>query len=178
MDMAINDNGLEVLTFGLEDEIFALEASCVREILDVTTITTVPGAQPFVSGLLNVRGRVTPLADLKLKFGMEPRPPTVDSRLVVIEVPIEGEPLSVAIRADKVFEVTSLPAASLEAAPAIGMRWRPDYIRCIGKRAADAIVVLDIERVFSTDPNEDNAGGRRAHDRGPRQPVPAAQQEN
>ena len=67
MATPIYDRSIEVLTFGLEDEIFAIEATCVREILDLTNITRVPGAQPFVDGLLNVRGRVVPLADLRVK---------------------------------------------------------------------------------------------------------------
>jgi purine-binding chemotaxis protein CheW len=153
MDVPIakaNDNSIEILTFALEDEIFALEAVHVREILDLTNITSVPGAQPFVDGLLNVRGKVIPLADLRLKFGLPVLPPTIDSRIVVIEVPIDGEPTTVGVRADKVFEVTELPAAALEAAPKIGMRLRPDFIRFVGKRNADIIIVLDIERVFST----------------------------
>jgi purine-binding chemotaxis protein CheW len=148
---------LEVLTLGLQGEIFALEAGYVREILDLMPITEVPNGAPFVNGLINVRGKVVPLADLRLKFGMEQTPPTIDTRIVVIEVEIDGNPMIVGIRADKVYEITQVAAAALEETPRIGMRWRPDYIRCIGKRGADFIVVLDIERIFSLAPYRDES---------------------
>lgn len=149
--MTIRTGGrpLEVLTIGLEGEIFALEATYVREILDLVPITEVPNSEPFVNGLINVRGKVVPLADLRLKFGMAQKPPTIDTRIVVIEVVIEGDPAIVGIRADKVYEITQIAAAALEETPRIGMRWRPEYINCIGKRGEDFIVVLDIERLFA-----------------------------
>ena len=146
-----NDNrALEVVTLGLQGEIFALEATHVREILDLAPITEVPNGPPFVSGLINVRGKVVPLADLRLKFGMEQTAPTIDTRIVVIEIDLDGDPTTVGILADKVYEVTEVAGAALEETPRIGMKWRPEFIRCIGKRGTDFIVVLDIERIFST----------------------------
>ena len=153
---------LVVLTLALQGEIFAVEAARVREILDQIPITDVPGADRFVNGLINVRGRVVPLADLRLKFGMEPRPPTIDTRIVVIEVEIDGDPTIVGIRADKVFEVTELAPSALEETPRIGLRWRPDFITCIGKRDGDFIAVLDIGRVFSRTGAADAAADGRA----------------
>jgi len=140
---------LEVLTLGLADEVFAVEAAVVREILDLVPVTEVPNARPFVGGLVNVRGKVVPLADLRVVFGMERTPPTVDTRVVVIEADIDGEATPVGILADKVHEVTELPAASLEETPRIGMRWHPEFIRCIGKRGDAFIVVPDIGRLLS-----------------------------
>ena len=143
------DQALEVLTLDLEGETFAVEATYVREILDMVAITEVPHSQPFVAGLINVRGKVVPLADLRIKFGMEQKPATLDTRIVVIELELQGEPLTVGIRADKVHEVTEVSAAALQETPRIGTRWRPEFIRCIGKRGDDFMVVLDIARVFS-----------------------------
>jgi purine-binding chemotaxis protein CheW len=140
---------LVVLTLALQGETFAIEAARVREILDQIPITDVPGADRFVNGLINVRGRVVPLADLRLKFGMEQRPPTIDTRIVVIEVEIDGDPTIVGIRADKVYEVAELAPSVLEETPRIGLRWRPEFISCIGKRNGEFIAVLDIGRVFS-----------------------------
>jgi purine-binding chemotaxis protein CheW len=140
---------LVVLTLALQGETFAIEAARVREILDQIPITDVPGADRFVNGLINVRGRVVPLADLRLKFYMEQRPPTIDTRIVVVEIDIDGEPTIVGIRADKVYEVAELEASALEETPRIGLRWRPEFITCIGKRNGDFIAVLDIGRVFS-----------------------------
>jgi purine-binding chemotaxis protein CheW len=140
---------LSVLTFGLGDETFALEAASVREILDLIAITEVPKADPFVNGLINVRGRVVPLADLRIKLGIELREPTIDTRIVVIEIDLGGDATMVGIRADKVCEVIDLPPATLEEAPRIGMRWPAEFVRCIAKRGSDFIVVLDIDRLFA-----------------------------
>ncbi len=144
------DHALEVLTLALDGEMFALDAGMVREILDLVPITEVPNARAFVGGLINVRGKVVPLADLRVKFGMEIKPPTIDTRIVVIEVELGGEPTILGILADKVYEVTEVAAAALEETPRIGMRWRSDFIRCIGKRGADFIIILDIERVITS----------------------------
>jgi purine-binding chemotaxis protein CheW len=157
MRQSNTDSGLEVLTLDLQDELFAIEARHVREILDFGTITEVPHSPAFVSGLLNVRGKVVPLADLRIKFGMEQRGATLDTRIVVIEIDYEGEALTVGIRADKVHEVTQVAAASLQETPRIGTRWRPEFIRCIGKRGDDFMVVLDIEQVFAATPAAGNA---------------------
>jgi purine-binding chemotaxis protein CheW len=157
MTMWKGDRPLEVLTLGLEGEIFALEAAYVREILDLVPITEVPSADLFVNGLINVRGKVVPLADLRPKFGMECRPPTIDTRIVVIEVAIDGLPAIVGLLADKVYEITEVAAAALEETPRIGMRWRTDYILCIGKRGAEFIAVLDVDRIFSGNDHRDEA---------------------
>jgi len=141
----------EALTLALGGEIFAIEAECVREILDLVTVTEVPGARPFLNGLINVRGKVVPLADLRVKFGMPTPPPTVDTRVVVVEIDLDGEPTVVGLLSDKVFEVTQIAHAAIEDTPDIGMNWRPDYIRGIGKRGADFIVIPDIVRIFSSD---------------------------
>jgi purine-binding chemotaxis protein CheW len=139
---------LEVLTLDLEGEMFAVEAVHVREILDLVPITDVPRASPFVNGLINVRGKVVPLADLRVRFGMQQRSPTVDTRIVVLELELNGESVIAGIRADKVHEVVEVAASSLQETPKVGMRWRPEFIRCIGKRGDDFMVVLDIARVF------------------------------
>ncbi len=141
---------LEVLTFGLEGETFAVEAESVREILDLVAVTAVPNSRPFVNALINVRGKVVPLADLHIRFGMAPFSQSVDTRVVVIEVPLEGEPTTIGIIADKVFEVTSLAAASMEEAPDIGLKWRREFIAGIGKRDQDFVIILDMEHIFAT----------------------------
>lgn len=143
------DQNIEVLTLGLQGETFAIEAGIVREILDRVAVTEVPNARPLVGGLINVRGKVVPLADLRVMFGMERTESTVDSRIVVIEIDLAGESTIVGLLADKVYEVTELAAASLTETPRIGMRWRPEFIRCIGKRANEFVVVPDLVTIFS-----------------------------
>lgn len=150
MNTAVNDNSsFAALTLGLGGETFALDANTVHEILDLIPVTEVPGARDFVPGLINVRGRVVPLADLRVKFGMELKAPTVDSRIVVIEITLDGAPVIVGLLADKVFEVTGIGAASIEEAPEVGMQWRPDFIKGIGKRANDFVIIPNIETIFA-----------------------------
>ncbi len=149
---AANDNpSFEALTFGLAGETFAIDANSVREILDIIPITEVPGAQAFVGGLINVRGRVVPLADLKVKFGMPRTETSIDTRIVVMEVDLAGEPTIVGILTDKVHEVTEISGASIAPTPEIGMKWRPDFIKGIGKRGSDFIIIPDIARIFASE---------------------------
>lgn len=145
----VKDRSLVVLILELQGESFAIETMHVREILDPVPVTAVPGADEAVDGLINVRGRVVPLADLRRIFGMPQEDTGQDARIVVIEVEIEGHPTTVGVRADKVNEVTELAAASLESTPRIGLRWDPAFITCIGKRNGAFIAVLDMGRIFS-----------------------------
>ncbi|HVX82621.1 MAG: chemotaxis protein CheW [Devosia sp.] len=144
----LTTGAMKALTLRLGDEVFAIEAESVREILDLVPITEVPNAPAFVGGLINVRGRVVPLADLRVVFGMKQPEPDQDTRIVVLETEIEGEPTVVGIVADKVHEVTDIEAASVEAAPRVGMRWRPEFVAGIGKRNGDFIIIPDLARVF------------------------------
>ena len=141
---------MKALTVRLQEELFAVEAGSVREILDLVPITEVPNASPFVSGLINVRGRVVPLADLRVMFGMDRPEPDQDTRIVVMEVEIDGEPTVAGILADKVHDVTDIEGASIEEAPRVGMRWRPEFIAGIGKRNGGFIIIPDLGRIFET----------------------------
>ena len=141
---------MRALTLRLDDELFAIEAQSVREILDLVPVTEVPNASPFAAGLINVRGRVVPLTDLKVAFGMQGAEPDQDTRIVVIETEIEGEPSVVGILADKVYDVTDIEPAAIEEAPRVGMRWRPDFVRGIGKRQGNFIIIPDLNRIFET----------------------------
>lgn len=139
---------LEVLTFDLNGETFALEAGVVREILDLVPATIVPGASAFVQKIINFRGRVIPLADIRLPFGMEPQEPTIDSRIVVISLQMSGEEVLVGLLTDRVNEVTNLPRAACEPPPSVGMRWRPDYIHCLVKRGGEFVILPDLQAIF------------------------------
>jgi purine-binding chemotaxis protein CheW len=145
-----SEDAMLVLTFDLQGETFALDADLVREVLDVTPETTVPGAAPFVDAVINFRGKVIPLADLRLAFGMGRSENTRDSRIVVIEHELLGEPALIGLRADKVHEVTSIPLSDTEDAPRVGLRWRTDFIRCLAKREGELIVVPDLAQIFAT----------------------------
>jgi len=154
--MDIANGAMKALTLRLDDEIFAIEAESVREILDLVPVTEVPNAPAFAGGLINVRGRVVPLADLRVVFGMARPEPDQDTRIVVLETEIDGEPTVVGIVADKVQEVTDIEASSVESAPRVGMRWRADFVAGIGKRNGDFIIIPNLRRIFELQ------GGRSA----------------
>jgi purine-binding chemotaxis protein CheW len=140
---------LEVLTFEIAGETFALEAFIVQEILDLLPETSVPGAMAFVGSVINFRGKVIPLADIRLAFGMEATVATIDSRIIVIEIDIDGEPVLAGIRTDKVHEVTTLVRSAGEPPPSVGMRWRPDFIDCLVKRGSEFIILPNLQVIFS-----------------------------
>lgn len=150
IETAANDDGhIQVLTFDVRGETFALEAGLVREILDLPAETEVPGASPFVNAVMNFRGKVIPLADLRLAFGLGRGDDTPDSRIVVIELELDGDPTLVGLRADQVHEVTSLALASTEPPPAIGMRWRQDYVSRIARRDGEPLILPDLACIFA-----------------------------
>lgn len=139
---------IQSLIFALAGERFAIPADMVREILDPVAVTAVPGARPYVDGLINVRGKVAPLADLRVRLGMAVSAATVDTRFVVVEIELSGEPVLVGLHADKVHEVTAIEPASIEDVPAIGLKWRREFIAGIGKVNGAFIMLPDIANVF------------------------------
>ncbi len=147
----------EVLTFELDGETFALEAMLVREILDLTPTTAVPGAKRFAAAVINFRGKVIPLADLRIAFGMEAKPATIESRIVVIEIAIDGAPTLIGLLTDRVNEVTTLDLTHTEAPPTIGMRYRPEFIRALVRRNGEFVILPELSEIFSASPRAANA---------------------
>jgi len=140
---------VEMLSFDLAGEIFAIEADLVREITDLMAETEVPGAAAFVPTVVNFRGKVIPVADLRLPFALQRTAATRDSRIVVIELELDGDPTLIGLRADKVYEVLRLAWSRVDAAPGLGMRWRQDYVRRIGRKGDDPIIIPDLARIFA-----------------------------
>lgn len=140
---------IEALTFDLRGETFALEAGLVREVLDLLPETGVPGAPPFVNAVINFRGRIIPLVDLRVAFDMEAAESTIDSRIVVIEHDLDGEPTLIGLRADKVHEVTTIDRAVTEEAPRVGLQWRADFIQLLARRDGDVIVIPNLDQIFA-----------------------------
>ena len=141
----------QYLTFKLGDEIFAINVTQVREVLELTSITKVPRAYDFMRGVINVRGSVVPVVDLRLKFGMTRTEQTKDSRIIVIDLKIDDDQITLGAMADSVHEVMDLLPDQIEEPPKIGSRWKTEFINGIGKRNDEFIIILDIDRIFSTD---------------------------
>jgi len=140
----------QYLTFKLADEIFAIDVSKVREVLDFTSVTKIPRTPEFMSGVINLRGNVVPVVDLRLCFEMSHTEKTVNTCIVVVEMLVEGEPTVIGALADSVEEVVDLEPDQIQPAPRMGTQVRTDFIKGMGKRDAQFIMILDIDRVFST----------------------------
>ena len=141
----------QYLTFKLDDEVFAVDVAKVREILDFTPATKVPGTPDFMRGIINVRGNVVPVVDMRLKFGMSQTEKTVDTCIVVMEIAVDDDTTVLGALVDSVQEVFELEPSQIEPAPRIGTRWRTEFIKGIGKRNDELIIILDIDMVFSSD---------------------------
>lgn len=146
---ATHDDAIQVVMIGLGDEKFALDAGAVREIIDPIPATKVAGAKAFVPGVINVRGNVIPFADLRIRFGMPAVSDTVDTRIVVLEVRIDNDPVLVGVTADKVYEVTEISKVDVQQTPRVGMHWKPDYIRFITKWREEFVIVPNMERILN-----------------------------
>lgn len=141
---------IEVLTFEVGGETFALEAAIVREILDLLPETIVPGSRPFVNAVINFRGKVIPLADIRVAMGMPTAATTIDSRIVVVELDLDGVPSLVGLRTDRVNEVTTLSKAGGEPPPRVGLKWPPQFIECLIHREGAFIIFPDLAAIFSS----------------------------
>ncbi len=139
------------LTFRLDEEMFSIDVSQVREILDFTPITKVPQAPDFMRGVINVRGSVVPVVDMRLKFGMSEAENTVNTRIIVLEISFDDEALVLGVIADSVHDVVEMEPEVIEDPPKIGTRWRTEFIRGIAKLNDQFVIILDIDRIFSSD---------------------------
>jgi purine-binding chemotaxis protein CheW len=146
---ARQDDSIQVVMIGLGEEKFALDAGLVREIIDPVPVTKVAGAKAFVPSVINVRGNVIPLADLRVRFGMPMTEASADTRIVVIEVDIDNEPVLVGLTADKVYEVTEISQRDVQQTPRVGMYWRPEFIRFITKWREEFVIVPNMERILN-----------------------------
>ena len=147
--MSAVSKSVQYITFRLGDELFAINVEQVREVLDLTLITKVPTAPAFMRGVVNVRGSAIPVVDLRQRFGLPPTPETVNTRILVLEIEIEGEHAVLGGIADSVHEVIELEPAQIVPPPTIAMRWRSEFIQGMGKRGDEFIILLDINAVFS-----------------------------
>ncbi len=149
----------QYLTFTLDDETFALDIAKVREVLDFTTVTKMPLNPEFLRGVINLRGAVVPVADLRVKLGMSRTKRTVNTCVIITEIDVDGRRTLLGALADSVKEVVELEADSLEPAPRIGTKLNTDFIKGMGKRDGRFLVVLDIDRVFAGGREQKKAAG-------------------
>lgn len=149
----------QYLTFKLDEEVFALDIRKVREVLEYTSVTKVPQTPAFMRGVINLRGGVVPVVDMRLKFGMPQTENTVNTCIIISEITIDEEITILGALADSVQEVIELEPSQIEPAPRMGTRLKTEFIKGMGKREGEFIIILDIDQVFSSAEVESFQGG-------------------
>jgi purine-binding chemotaxis protein CheW len=140
----------QFVTLGIDREVFAVPVEAVVEILDMRPMFRLPEAPAYLAGLIDVRGRSVPVIDLRVKLGLPTAAATETTRILVLEITIAGRPLALGLIADRVFEVMALDVREVEAPPDIGVRWRSDYIRGVGRRDGGFVIIFNLPHLFST----------------------------
>lgn len=141
----------QYLTFKLDNETYALDIKQVREVLEFSEITKVPRMPDFMRGVINLRGGVVPVVDLRLKFGMTMTEKTGDTCIIIIELAIEGETTLLGALADSVQEVMTMEPDQIVPPPKIGTRLDTEFIKGMGKKNDEFVIIVDIDKVFSMD---------------------------
>ncbi len=151
MGVAENTEASQFLTFKLAEDIFAIDVVMAKEVLDFADVTKVPQTPGYMLGVINLRGSVVPVIDMRLKFGIEETDMTRDSCIIVVEVDVEGEPVTVGALADSVQEVMDMTESQIEPPPRIGTRLNTEFIKGMGNLGEKFVIILDINKVFSAD---------------------------
>jgi purine-binding chemotaxis protein CheW len=142
---------IQYLAFRLENEVFAFDISKVREVLEFDSITKVPQTPDMMKGVINLRGAVVPVVDMRIKFGMSETEKTVNTVIIIIEIDLDGTSTMIGALVDSVKEVIDLDSEHIEPPPKIGTKLNTEYIKGMGKQDNQFLIILDIEKVFSSD---------------------------
>jgi purine-binding chemotaxis protein CheW len=152
MEAEVKTKITSYLTFKLGEEIFAANVSKVLNILELTEITKVPQAPEYMKGVINLRGEVLPLVDVKVKFGMEPTEFTTNTCILVLDLEHNGEKFHLGTLVDSVQEVLEISDDQLKAPPAIGTRYKSEFIEGVHEYNDEKfIMILNMDLIFSSD---------------------------
>ena len=139
------------ITFKMGDELFAIDVQYVREVIDLSPIARVPTAPAYLRGVVNVRGKAVPVVDLRRKFNLPDVPPTVNTRILILDLCVDGEPHVIGGLADSVHDVIELGTKDLAPPPRLAATWRSEVITGLAEHNGDFIMLLDVQRVFEFD---------------------------
>jgi purine-binding chemotaxis protein CheW len=140
----------QYLTFFLADEEYAINIQRVKEIIEYTPVTKVPKVPEWIRGVINLRGSVVPVVDLAVRFGLQERPVTKTTCIVIVEVEQDSERTVMGVFADAVNQVIDLAPNDIEEPPAFGTRVRLEYLFGMGKLGKKFALILNIDSVLST----------------------------
>ena len=141
----------QYLTFTLAQEIFAVEISRVQEVLEYKPLTKIPNTPEYMRGIINLRSRVVPVIDMRMKLGMPEVERTVNTCIIIVEVESRGEMAVFGAIVDSVREVMELEPHQIEPAPKIGTGMNTDFIRGMGRQHDQFVILLNIDRVFPSE---------------------------
>lgn len=144
-----NDLAGKYLTFRLGEEEFGVEILKVREIIGLMGITVVPRTPPFIRGVINLRGKIIPVVDLRLKFGMSATEDTELTCIIVVDMSVDDQNIQMGILVDSVSEVLDIAAASIEPTPAFGAGVNTDFILGMARIENGVKILLHIEDVLN-----------------------------
>ncbi len=150
-DMVIAEREGKYLTFTLADEDYGIGILKIKEIIGMMPVTTVPQTPEFVKGVINLRGKVIPVVDLRLKFGMESIDYTERTCIIVVEITGSAGTVQIGIVVDAVSEVLNIGATDIEDTPTFGARLNTDYILGMAKMEGGVKILLDISKVLNAD---------------------------
>lgn len=139
----------QYLTFKLDHELYAVDIAKIREVLEFSSVNKVPGVPDFMLGVINLRGNVVPVIDMRLKLGFTPTEKTIDTCVVIAEVEVDGEKTVLGALTDSVQEVIDLDSSQIAPPPRMGSRIHTEVIRGMGRRDDQFVTILDIDRVFA-----------------------------
>ena len=152
VDEAISDRDGKYLTFALGSEEYGLEILKVREIIGYMDITSVPQTPEYVRGVINLRGQVIAVVDLRSRFGMDAVEMTDETSVIVVEISQAGREISTGIIVDRVSEVLDIAGENIQEPPKLGGTVNTDFILGMGTIGDDVKILLDIDKVLkSTD---------------------------
>jgi len=151
MNVVKDDRVETFLSFKLSEEVFAINVSQVLNILEMSKITRIPKAPEYLKGVINLRGTVLPVVDLRIKFGLSEKEATVDTSIIVLNIVLNEESVFVGIMVDAVREVLELKNNEIAPTPSIGTKYNTGFIKGMWRTDDKFIMILDIDKVFSTE---------------------------
>lgn len=143
------DNVTTYLTFKLGKELFGSDVKKVLTILEMKAITKVPNSPDYMRGVINLRGNVLPVIDMRIKFGMTPTEFTTNTCIIVLNVEVEDEELQAGILVDAVDEVLEIKDSEIEESPSIGTKYKTEFIQGMYKLNEGFIMLLNIDLIFN-----------------------------
>jgi len=159
--------GQRFLTFEVETEVYAIPILKVKEILGFREITPLPQTAPSVVGVVNLRGTIIPVVDLRIRFGLATQPPTKQTSIVVLDLRLQGEPFFMGVVVDRVREVQVIPAEKISKLSGLETRVKARYVDGVADTLGGLRILIDVDKVLNEDELADLNGASTTNERRP-----------